>query len=339
MNEALVVPQERAGLELDEFLCLQFPTCTKGYLRRQVRDGLVLVDGGAALPSHRLRANQVLILMFEEEDRPVPAVAPSESVPVLFEDENVLVVNKPAGLAVEPERWARHEASLAGALLDLARDRTEGPAGTPEDPLDLRLRMVHRIDKDTSGCVACAKHLESERTLRIAFQEREVQKRYLALVEGEHPLGDGDSELIDLDLGPDHKKSGRQVVLKKGGKPSQTRIRVVKRFKGFTLLECEPLTGRTHQIRVHLAAVGFPLAVDSLYGRRDELMLSSIKPGYRLKKGRVERPLMARQTLHAAGIVLPELTPGAGPIEVEAPLPKDYSTVLKQLEKVRAHTA
>jgi 23S rRNA pseudouridine1911/1915/1917 synthase len=342
MNETIVVPRERAGLELDEFLCLWFPGCSKGFLRQQVRAGSVLVDGTRAQPSQKLRADQVLLLDFDEGAAPPPPVAPRRALPILYEDGDLLVVDKPAGMAVEPERWARGAATLAGALLELARARSpEHGAAAPlagraaAGPLELRLRAVHRLDKDTSGVLVVAKHLEAERALRAAFEHDRVEKTYLALVEGEHPLAEGEEELIDRALGPDEKRSGRVAVLVHGGKPAQTRIAVEQRFRGYTLLRCRPLTGRTHQIRVHLAATGFPLAVDPLYGRRSELCLSALKAGYKRKSGRPERPLVSRLTLHAAEIVLP--APGGGPpIRVGSPLPKDLANLLKQLGRVRA---
>jgi len=261
-------------------------------------------------------------------------VAPEVSIPVLYEDADCLVVDKPAGLAVEPERWQRHLASLSGALLKLALDRAavEGEQG-------FRPRLVHRIDKDTTGCVLVAKHLEAERSLRTAFDERVVEKRYLALVEGEHPVADGAVEMIDLPLLHDDRRGGRMIVSERDGKPSSTAVRAVERYHGFTLLACEPLTGRTHQIRAHLAAVGFPLAVDPVYGRRDALYLSELKSDYRPKAGRVERPLIERLTLHAATIRFPSPSQPGRAVAVEAPLPRDLERTLKQLAKVRGSGA
>lgn len=338
MSEHVVVPDERAGMELDEFLCLLYPELNKGYVRRQVRRGLVLVDGNPARPSQRLRAFQVLTLELDQmEEAPVPPVAPAIDVPILYEDDDVLVVDKPADLAVEPERWARDRASLSGALLALVTRRSiEGEAGAE---VPYRPRLVHRIDKDTTGLVIVAKNLESERRLRRAFDEGRVEKRYLALVEGEHPAADGAEETIDLPLGPDPRKSGRQVVDRREGKPARTRVSVEERFRGYTLLACRPVTGRTHQIRVHLAAAGFPLAVDSVYGRRDGLLLSELKAGYRPKPGRIERPLIGRLTLHASEVSFPSSSGGEGEgekrVRVGSPLPSDFERVLKQLRKVR----
>lgn len=336
MPEHLVVPEERAGLELDEFLCLSFPLVNKGFLRRQVRDGAVLVDGNAARPSQHLRRDQVVSVEFEEEAAPIQPVAPVERVPILHEDDAVLVVDKPADLAVEPERWRRDAACLSGALIMEAVDRVGGfdEEGRPQEgALEWRPRLVHRIDKDTSGCVLVAKDLETERALRTAFEDGRVQKDYLALAEGE--WFEDEPRLIDQPIAPGPRRSGRMAV-RSDGRPSQTRVVPEERFRGYTLLRCSPLTGRTHQIRVHLSDAGFPLVVDPLYGRRDTLKLSDFKPGYKVKRGAVERPLLDRLALHAWRITFPDLTtPAAPPITVEAPLPADLERVLKQMRKVR----
>ncbi len=338
MTDHIVVPPERQGIELDEFLCLLYPLLNKGFVRRQVRDGRVLLDGQPTLPSKHLKSDQVVSIDIDEDavDLPAQPVAPKLALEVLFEDEEVLVVEKPAGLPVEPERWERGNACLSGALLELALQRADVEpvaADTPSEGLGFRPRIVHRIDKETSGAVLVAKTLESERRLRDAFASRDVHKVYLALVEGEYPLADGEEDLIDRPIGPDLKKSGRMRIDEAEGKPSQTRVRVEARFSGFTLLRCEPVTGRTHQIRVHLAAEGFPLAVDKSYGRRNELKLSEIKRNYRTKRGRAETPLIDRLTLHAMELGFPDAQGGLH--HVEAPLPKDFQRVLKQLAKTR----
>ncbi len=332
MTETFVVPPERAGLELDEFLCLQFPGCTKGFVRRAVRDGKVLLDGSRAQPSQRLGADQVLLVDFDEEDLPQEPVAPDFELTILHEEEGWMAVDKPAGIAVEPERWERSRATLAGALLHVAQQRS-ADLGSPGE----RLRVVHRLDKETSGVLIVAKDLPTERYLRMAFEGHRVQKRYWALVEGEHPLRDGECEEIDLPIGPDPRRNGRMVVDERQGKPSLTRIAVESRFRGYTLLCCEPRTGRTHQIRVHLAALGFPLAVDRLYGRRDALNLSALKPRYKAKPGRPEKPLIDRLTLHSVSVAVPRpQDPDDLPVHVTAPLPPDFARALKHLAKVRA---
>jgi RluA family pseudouridine synthase len=325
-------------MELDEFLCLSFPLLSKGFLRRQVRDGKILIDGQRTVPSQRLRLSQVILIDFDEDEAtPEPPVAPAYEVPVLYEDEHVLAVDKPADLAAEPERWARGNASLSGAVLSLALERAEIDVEGPLQPmhgLEFRPRLLHRLDKDTTGVVLVAKTIEAERTLRPAFEDGSIKKSYLALVEGEYPLKDGESEVIDLPIGPDEKKSGRMRIDSVAGKPSRTRVSVEQRFGGYTLMRCEPLTGRTHQIRVHMREVGFPLVVDPVYGRHKSLSLSEFKTDYKKKRGHVETPLINRLTLHAQRITFPRVGTGE-PVTVESPIPPDLGRVLKQMTKVR----
>jgi 23S rRNA pseudouridine1911/1915/1917 synthase len=322
------VPTDQTGQELDEFLCRLYPLASKRVLRRFVREGLVLVNGGRSFPSHRLRGDEVVTVDFEEDDLPETpeSRAPDEPLVLLYEDRDALVVDKPADLLVEPDRWDETKPNLIGAMQALSASR--GDEG-------FRARLVHRLDRDTSGVVLVAKSVDAERLLGQAFERGEIHKRYLALVEGEHPLADGEFEEIALPIGPDAKRSGVMQV-RDDGKPSLTRVSVAQRFRGFTLLECSPRTGRTHQIRVHLAATGFPLVVDPLYGRRRALLLSEIKASYRHKPGQTETPLIGRLTLHALGIEFPLVADPARRVVVESPLPRDFVRTLKQLAKVRA---
>ena len=327
MNRHLCVETTDAGMELDEFLCQTFPSLSKRFLRMQVRDGRVLVDGSAVQFSKRLRTDEVISVDFDEDDiEAATRTAPGFELSILHQDERLLVIDKPADLSVEPDRWDASLPSLVGGLARLG------------ERLGSHLRVVHRLDKDTSGAVLVARTVEAERELREAFDTGAITKEYLALVEGEHPLADGESEVIDQPLGPGRKRGGEMRVTP-DGKPSRTRVRVEQRFRGYTLLRCEPLTGRTHQIRVHLAHEGFPLAVDPAYGRRSALLLSEIKAGYRPKPGRAERPLIERLSLHAARVVIPgSASAGTQPVEVEAPLPADFAKTLKQMAKVRPAT-
>ena len=328
--DTFVVAGERAGLELDEFLCLQYPGLSKGFLRQEIGAGNILLDGMDAVPGKRLRPNQVVSAKIDWERAPKRPVAPGVEIPVLHEDEDVLIVNKPHNLAVEPERWMRELGSLAGALLQIVEEREEADDGG----LSFRPRLVHRIDKDTTGAVIVAKNLEAERALRQAFEAGTIKKSYLALVEGEPYLQDGETMMIEHPIGPVLRKNGRMQVAN-DGKPSTTRVSIAERFDGFTLLRCEPITGRTHQIRVHLSHDGFPLVVDRFYGRRSEFKLSEFKAGYRPKRGLPERPLIERLTLHAHEVVLPPLGARTEPLEIVAPVPRDLERVLKQLRKVR----
>jgi len=334
MSYHLVVPGEQAGMELDEFLCRSFPLYSKRFLRRLVRNGGVLVDGARVQPSQRLHRDDVVSVEIDEDQaEPAPPPAPTGELTVLYEDEDILAVDKPADLAVEPDRWDATRPSLVGALHALAGNVAEGDLAG-----HFRPRLVHRLDKDTSGAVLVAKTIEAERALRRAFDEGEVRKVYLALVEGEHPLPDGAEERLELPLASDRRRGGL-VIVSEAGKPARTLVAVEQRFRGYTLLRCQPLTGRTHQLRVHLAAVGFPLVVDPLYGRRRSFSLSEFKLDYRPKPGRVETPLIERLTLHALRLEFPALGDAGRSVAVEAPLPRDFQRVLKQLSKVRVWRA
>lgn len=333
MSQYIPVPDERVGMELDEFLCLKFPLLNKGAIRSLIRDGRVLIDNEVVAPSRRLKYGQILFADFDPAELEVrPLVAPDQALKVLHEDQHILVIEKPAGVAAEPERWKRDAASIAGGLLQLSLDRVD-----EDGDLEFRPRLLHRLDKDTSGVLLAAKTIECERSLRDAFARGDgtIKKTYLAIIEGEYPLDDGEVDLIELPIGPDQRRTGKMIVDDRG-KEARTEVRVRERFSGFTLVECRPLTGRTHQLRVHLSATGFPLVVDPLYGRREALMLSEFKHSYREKPGRSERPLLGRLALHAEAIEFPS-DPDAE-LErqrIEAELPKDLTRVLKQLRKVR----
>ena len=333
MTYHIPVPDDRVGMELDEFLCLQFPLLNKGFVRGLVREGKVLIDGQVVNPGRRVKYGEVLFVDFDEEEVEANTpVAPAQPLVVLYEDDHVLAIEKPAGIAAEPERWQRDAASVAGGLLQLSLDRADEEGG-----LEFRPRLLHRLDKDTSGVLLAAKTIESERFLRDAFARGDgtIQKSYLAIVEGEYPLDEGASDLIELPIGPDNRRNGRMLVDDRG-KAARTEVRVRERFSGFSLLECRPLTGRTHQLRVHLSSTGFPLVVDPLYGRRSELMLSEFKHSYREKRGHSERPLLLRLSLHAEAIEFPcDPQDGERRQRVEAAVPKDLTRVLKQLAKVR----
>ncbi len=330
MNYHLTVAEEQSGIVLDDFLASSFPNLAKPQLRSVVRDGKVLVNGQPRPASCRLRSNDVVSVLLEDEyeDELAEAAAVTDQervvIPILFEDEHVIALDKPPRLSCEPDRWDRTRAHLLDSLAAQLSSRPEPP--TP--------RIVHRLDRDTSGVMLVAKTLDAERVLRTAFDEQQIRKSYLALVEGDFALEDGETEIIDAPLGPDVRRSG-QVVVREDGKPSRTEVRVEQRFHGFSLLACHPLTGRTHQIRVHLAARGFPLVVDPIYGRRKAFALSEFKAGYRKKPGLTEPSLIDRLSLHASTITFPCVGDEPRTITVDAPLPRDFARVIKQLAKFR----
>ncbi|PRY89078.1 RluA family pseudouridine synthase [Mongoliibacter ruber] len=225
---------------------------------------------------------------------------------ILFENEDYLVVNKPPYLSTLDDR---HEAQN---ILELAKQYTPDA------------QVCHRLDKETSGCLVIAKHQEAYRNIAIQFEDRKVQKIYHAVVEGIHQY---DQLLVDRNIYANNKGFAK---ITKEGKPSQTVFHTVKTYYNHSLIECRPITGRLHQIRVHLAHLKSPICGDETYGGK-ALFLSSLKRRFNLKKGTDEMPIMQRVSLHAYAIVFKGLKEES--IHVEAPYPKDFQVLVNQLEK------
>ena len=234
------------------------------------------------------------------------------SLETLYEDDSIIIVNKPSGLLTIPDRYDSSKENLYSILKDHFGD----------------ILIVHRLDKDTSGAIVFAKTVEAHRTLCIAFEERKTEKRYLAIISG---IPREKTGVIELCIAESPAGKGMMMVSKKG-KEAVTEYTVIESFNDFSLVEAKLITGRTHQIRVHFAAIGFPLAVDTMYGKREKLFLSEIKRSYRGTKDIEERPLLTRTSLHSWKLVIPHPVSNA-PINVEAPLPKDLNAVISQLRK------
>lgn len=323
--KVLPVEEGWTGSPLDEFLAAYWPRISKGRLRDLVRDGSIQIDGMRALPSDRLRTGQVVIIEAEMAELKQIQVKRVD-FEVLYEDEHLVAVNKPAGIPVEPSRWGEHPLHLSGALLEWAQRRQQ------EGPLEKRPRGLHRLDLGTSGVVLYALSLEAERYYRGLFESRLVEKTYHALVLGEVHAGG----VIDEPIAEDQSRGSRggRMCIDKHGKPSMTEYEPLERFRGYSLVECRPKTGRTHQIRVHMASIGHPLAVDTTYGGGESMLLSHLKSGYRPKHGRPEKPLMDRLTLHAQAVRMVPFG-GGEDLEISAPHPKDMTVILTKLRKFR----
>ncbi|WP_247235754.1 RluA family pseudouridine synthase [Telluribacter sp. SYSU D00476] len=229
---------------------------------------------------------------------------------ILFENDDFLLVNKPPHLATLDERTA----DRGGSVLRLAREYH------PD------LQAAHRLDKETSGVLAFAKHPEAYRHLSMQFEHREVTKRYHAVTNGIHDL---DSISVYLPILP--LKNGTAVKIDKvNGKIAETIFNTLKVYRGYTLVECIPITGRMHQIRIHLSCLNAPIVNDPQYGGKP-IYLSSIKRKFNLKKETEEQPLIQRVALHAFALSF-ALMDGE-PIRIEAPYPKDFDVLVKQLDK------
>lgn len=227
-------------------------------------------------------------------------------IETLFEDEDLLVINKPAGIS---------------CLEDLA-EKTN--IYTLLKDIDPAFKLAHRLDKSTSGLLVATKNDTAYRYMALRFEEREVFKLYHAVVEGNVPDGE-----ILIDEPIEISGKGRARVGPKG-KRSETLVELLKGFRNYSVVNCMPLTGRFHQIRVHLASMGFPLAGDTTYGG-SPVLLSNMKSGYKASKGKEERPVFDRPALHA--LKLRFVSPAGQELELEAPYPDDFERLKKILKK------
>jgi 23S rRNA pseudouridine1911/1915/1917 synthase len=241
---------------------------------------------------------------------------------ILYEDLSIIAVNKPPGLLITPDRWDRGLPTIQDMLREYLRKKSE-----VEHP---NLRVVHRLDKDTSGAIVFAKNVKAQAYLSKQFEEGEVSKTYYAIVKGTVPKEEG---IINFSLSESSKHPGTMVV-NNNGKKSITLYRVMERFRGFTFVEAKPLTGRTHQVRVHFNAIGHPLAIDPIYGSSQPIFLSQFKKDYK-EKDEPEKPVISRLPLHASMLTLREPTEEKT-LVLEAPLPKDFQRMLKCLKKYQA---
>jgi len=299
----LTVEPASAGARLDRWLTERFPALSRARLQTLIRGGLVRVDGAVLKAAHRLRGGETVEIE-------IPPPAAEELVPeptalsVVYEDDYVLVVDKPAGMVVHPGAGRTH-GTLAAAVL--AHSPTVAGVGGPRRP-----GIVHRLDKDTSGLLVIAKTQAAYDDLVAQLAARTVTRRYLAVVHGRVRAADG---VVNAPIGRHPRDRVKMAVRPAGrGKRAVTRYRVLERFPHFTFLELHLETGRTHQIRVHLASLGHPVAGDQVYG-----------------KPRLRPPVeLDGYALHAAGLtfVHPAFRKS---VELDAPVPARMQRLLIHL--------
>lgn len=307
----LTVDAAEAGQRLDLFLARRLPQLSRSRLQALARLGHVTLDGVPARASQRLRAGQRARV---EEPAPVPARPRAEPIPlrVVYEDAELLVIDKPAGLVVHPGA-GRDSGTLVNALLHHVRDLS-GIGGVE------RPGIVHRLDRGTSGLMVVAKADASHRALQAQFQDRRVLKEYLALVLGVPARGRGE---ITAGIGRDPVHRKRMSVRAPRSREARSRYEVEEAFDGAALLRVRILTGRTHQVRVHLASLGHPVAGDAAYGGRRE-------PPSRDPAARALLRSLARPALHAARLGFAHPASGAL-LRFESGLPPDLAAVVDGL--------
>jgi 23S rRNA pseudouridine1911/1915/1917 synthase len=305
-NKQVEITLESVGERLDRALTELLPDLSRMQWQRLIREGQVTVDGERAKASYRILGGEQLIATIPDV---VEAEVTAEAIPldIRYEDSDLIVINKPAGMVVHPS-LGHAGGTLVNALLAHCPD-LEGVGG------ERRPGIVHRLDKDTSGLIVAAKHDQALWYLQNQFKHRTVTKVYKALVNGSLQPPEA---LIDAPIGrdPRHRKKMAVVAVANGRsdvRPAQTSYRAISYYEDYTLVECRPHTGRKHQIRVHMAYIGFPVAGDSIYG---------------LRKNRLG---LKRHFLHAAELTFSRPSDGET-LEMKAELPEDLVDVLQGLD-------
>jgi 23S rRNA pseudouridine1911/1915/1917 synthase len=307
-TEVLTIERTLPSERLDSYLRGKFPATSRGAIQRLIDEGHILVNGRKVKPTHTPRAGEQVEVHWPEAK---PAEAQPEEIPldVLFEDDALLVLNKPAGLVVHPAA-GHEEHTLVNALLHHCEGELSGVGGVA------RPGIVHRLDKETSGCLVVAKNDETHVALSSQFASRKVEKIYQALVCGEMQRDKGDIRAA-IARHPSHRK--RMAVSDDTGREARTSYKVLERLRATTFVEAGLHTGRTHQIRVHFQFLGFPLVGDLTYGQRQNRRLEELV-GF----------AAPRVMLHAFRLAF--IHPRTGKrVEFEAPLPEDFQGLLKAL--------
>lgn len=292
---------EGEGQRLDKALSAHVTGLSRAAAQRLIKDGAVTVNGQPSKPSYRVQTGDEIFVR-------IPAEMPEEALPediplsIIYEDDVLLVVDKPAGMVVHPA-LGHTSGTLVNAVLAHCPQMTE--SGGVE-----RAGIVHRLDKDTSGLILIAKDEDARAALQRQFKRRQVTKTYLALVEEQVQPREG---IIEAPIGRDKRQRKKMAVLRRG-REARTMYRALEYFPHHTLLEVRPRTGRTHQIRVHLAWLGHPVVGDTVYGRRRQ------------------RLLQGRHFLHAARLRFTHPVTGEE-VECKAPLPPELEAVLRQLHR------
>lgn len=301
--QRLTVSPEEAGVRIDKYLAEQLPDITRSYLQKLLKDGSVQMNGKPVKTSTKTAAGAIIELTIPEPEE--PEILP-EDIPldILYEDSDVILINKPKDMVVHPAA-GHYTGTLVNALMYHCKGDLSGINGV------LRPGIVHRIDKDTTGVLIVCKNDKAHNALAEQLKEHSITRKYRAIVCGNLKEDEG---TVDAPLGRHPQDRKKMAIVRTGGKRAVTHYRVLERFGNYTYIECQLETGRTHQIRVHMASLGHPLLGDEAYGR--------VKSPFKLEG----------QTLHA--MVLGFIHPTTGEyMEFEAPLPEYFEKLLEKLRR------
>ena len=293
------------GLRLDRFLSEELEEHSRSFLQKLIREGLVHVDGKPVKANYRLSAGQQVSVQVREPEE--VNIEPQEMpLDILYEDGDVCIVNKPKGMVVHPAA-GHYRDTLVNGIMYHCQDSLSGINGS------LRPGIVHRIDKDTTGALIICKNDKAHSCIAEQLKEHSITRRYRAIIIGNLSEDEG---TVDAPIGRHPTQRKKMAVNRNNGKRAVTHYRVLARFRGYTYIECRLETGRTHQIRVHMASIGHPLLGDTVYG--------PAKQAY---------PSLEGQTLHAMVIGFVHPTTGAY-MEFVAPLPAYFAELLQKLPKI-----
>jgi 23S rRNA pseudouridine1911/1915/1917 synthase len=319
-HQEIPVPSEHAGKRLDQFLTAELKETSRAHVQQLIAEEKVLVNGAAAKPSLRLRGGEQVSVLGEYTPPPLRAIAEDIPLDIVYEDDDLAVINKPAGMMVHAGAGATEDQRNRGTLVNALLHRFGELSGVSGE---MRPGIVHRLDKSTSGLIVVAKNDTTHRKLALQFSRRQVKKTYIALVHGWMKQERG---TISNSISRDRVHRTRMTTRHEGGREAITHYavqrRIESRFGKFTLLEVQIATGRTHQIRVHLASLGHPVVGDALYGAPREV------------RGREGSGLsLLRNFLHAAALQLTH--PRSGEVlSLARPLPVELQSFLQRVESV-----
>jgi 23S rRNA pseudouridine1911/1915/1917 synthase len=331
----IAVPIESAGARLDRFLVAQLEGVSRSRIQLLLDQGDVLVDGETKKASLRLRGGETIQVTGEPHPAPLKAVPEAIPLDVVYEDDDIAVVNKPAGMMVHAGAGQSDDARSRGTLVNALLHRFQALSGVSGE---LRPGIVHRLDKETSGLITVAKNDRAHAALAKMFSGRQIRKTYIALVQG---TVERDTGTINAAIGRDPVRRTRMTTRStQNARSAVSHYTVLRkfntRFGKFTLLSVRIETGRTHQIRVHLASLGHPVVGDTLYGAAGALTeqtpAQSARSALPRRSSETEKLRLGRNFLHAAELAF-EHPIARKPLELKAPMPPELDRFLQHIEE------
>ena len=323
----LEVALEDAGKRLDQFLTAKLPNVSRARVQQLIAEGKVLTNGAAAKASLRLKRDQHIEILGEVQPPPLRATAEDIPLDIVYEDDQLAIIDKPAGMMVHAGAGATDDARNRGTLVNALLHHF---GSLSEVGGQLRPGIVHRLDRDTSGLIVVAKTDESHRRLAEQFARRTAKKTYIALVHG---WLDPERGTISVNISRDLLRRTRMTTRRQGGRTAITHYKVLRRlgtpYGKFSLGEIKIDTGRTHQIRVHMASLGHPVVGDALYGAPRDLKAKARKAGEAITAKNLSLP---RHFLHSAALEITHPTTGER-LSFSRPLPPELQEFMASLEQ------